>query len=717
MKTLGFKILFCLGLAMFNLCSCAEKRSVDSEDWLSSIRKDRPRLFFNTDTWPAIKSHALNEEADLFAKIKSGIDELVGKEIEPGDHGRRAAEAAFVFLVTEEDKYLELARDLLSTSVNYYHQRYKEGKSVSWYSFSRINAWAAYDWIFSHLPEEERKTLGRSFMKAIENVQPTKAREAFPLENWSGPISGFYSTPGILWYAGLATYKEGIDNELAEKWLRRGYELYLELLEYRSGAAGDDGGTASAALNYALAAYPWAEFNFFHTFNSATGGNIAEEWPYLAYLPGYLFWNWLPGARYFGTGDSYHTTNRIPLGSMEMHLSQIIHFYGDRMPLEASFAKWIRQKIGRNDRTSFRFARFLVHINHPELEPAGPPENSPLSRHFDNMGQIFFRSGSGLDDTYACFTAGGTTEMHKHYDHNNFVIFKKGFLALDTGTRPEPGQHLSHYYCRTVAHNCILIHMPGEQMPRYWGNPAPEEKILPYPNDGGQQKRGIGSKVVAFETTPHFSYVAGDATETYHPDKCKLALRQFVFLPPDFFVVFDRVVSTEAEYKKNWLLHTATEPRLKGDTFYADQDQGRLFCRTLLPENAEITTIGGPGRQFWSDGRNWPFPDGYRTPDTTQLLGQWRVEVSPPEPAQQDYFLHLIQVGDQSLNAMADAELVTVKDSLGVRFSSGSKEWRVVFGQKGPASGHVSIKEDGKKVMDKALTAEVQPQKALFGLQ
>ena len=223
--------------------------------------------------------------------------------------------------------------------------------------------------------------------------------------------------------------------------------------------------------------------------------------------------------------------------------------------------------------------------------------------------------------------------------------------------------------------------------------------------------------MVAFETTPQFSYVAGDATETYHPDKCKLALRQFVFLPPDFFVVFDRVVSTEAEYKKSWLLHTATEPRLKGDTFYADQDQGRLFCRTLLPENAEITTIGGPGRQFWSDGRNWPFPDGYRTPDTTQLLGQWRVEVSPPEPAQQDYFLHLIQVGDQSLNAMADAELVTVKDSFGVRFSSESKEWRVVFGQKGPASGHVSIIEHGKKVMDKALTAEVQPQKALFGLQ
>jgi len=716
MKGLRLEVLFCVGLALFSYCSMAEKRSIDSEDWLSGIRTDHPRLFFNSDTWPAVKSYTLNEEAALFAEIKSGIDELMGKEIKPGDHGRQAAEAAFVFLVTGEDQYLRLARDLLTVSVDYYNQCYREGKSVSWYSFSRINAWAAYDWIYNHLPEGERKALGRSFLKAIENVQPTRQRESFALENWSGPISGFYSTPGIIWYAGLATYREGIDNELAEKWLRKGYELYLELLEYRSAAAGDDGGTASAALNYALAAYPWAEFNFFHTYNSATGDNIAERWPYLAYLPGYLFWNWLPGARYFGTGDSYHSSNRIPLGSMHMHLSQIIHFYGDRMPQEAAFAKWIRQKIKRNDRTSFRFARFLVHKNHPELEPALPPDDLPLSRHFDNMGQIFFRSGYGPLDTYACFTSGGTTEMHKHYDHNNFVIFKGGFLALDTGTRPEPGQHLSHYYCRTVAHNCILIHMPGEQMPRYWGNPAPEEEVLPYPNDGGQRQRGTGSKVVAFETTPHYGYAAGDATETYHQDKCGLALRQLVFLPPDFFVVFDRVVSKKPEFKKTWLLHTATEPRLKGDTFYADQDNGRLFCRTLLPEKPEIATIGGSGRQFWSGGRNWPMPAGYRTPDTTQLLGQWRVEVSPSEPVRQDCFLHLIQLGDQSLSAMVDAELVTVKDSLGVRFTSGSRQWRVVFNQEGPASGYISLRENGKKVVEKALAEVVQRQKGLFGL-
>ena len=192
MKSLRLEILFCLGLALFTFCSGAERGSTDSEDWMSGIRPDHPRLFFNSDTWPAVKSYALNEEADLFAQMRKGIDELATGQIEPGDHGRQAAEAAFVFLVTEQDKYLELARDLLTASVDYYHQRYREGKSVSWYSFSRINAWAAYDWIFNHLPEGERKALGRSLLKAIENVQPTRERESFALENWSGPISGNY---------------------------------------------------------------------------------------------------------------------------------------------------------------------------------------------------------------------------------------------------------------------------------------------------------------------------------------------------------------------------------------------------------------------------------------------------------------------------------------------------------------------------------------------
>ncbi len=697
-----------------SLAGLPSKAPAAEPDWAALIRKDHPRLFFNRDTFPAVKARALGAEKELFASMRQRVDELAAGSLEPGDYGVRAAEAAFVFLVTGEESYGDFAARLLENSIDWYHARYAQKKSVSWYSFSRINAWAAYDWLFDHLGQARRKRLGASFLKAVLQVQPTRDRESFPWENWLPPISGFYSTPSLLWYAGVATFGDGIDDPLAARLTARGYQLFLELLRYRARAAADDGGSASGALNYALAAYPWAEFNFFHTFRSATGRNIADDWPYVAYLPGWVFWNWLPGGREFGYGDAYHTSNRIGLRGLSIHLAQIVHFYAESKPECAAFARWLMQRTPRERRSSFPCTRFLL-THSPKLPPlTDPARKMPLARHFENMGQIFFRSGSGPDDTYALFTAGGVLEMHKHFDHNNFVIYKKGFLALDTGTRPEPGIHLTHYYCRTVAHNCILIHMPGEQMPRYWGRRAPGEPDLPVPNDGGQRRR-IGSKVAAFETTPEYAYVAGDATPVYHPQKCRLALRQFVFLPPNHFVVFDRVVSTKAEYKKTWLLHTAAEPLIEGRTFTAAHEQGRLFCRTLLPQRARITKIGGPGKQFWSGGRNWPLPPGYRTPDTHPLLGQWRVEISPEEPRTEDLFLHLIEAGDAALPSMAEAELLQGGDHAGVRFRYGEKTWEVLFGIAGEPSGRIKLTVGGEVRVDQELTRQVQPQSGLYG--
>jgi heparin/heparan-sulfate lyase len=351
----------------------------------------------------------------------------------------------------------------------------------------------------------------------------------------------------------------------------------------------------------------------------------------------------------------------------------------------------------------------------PDVKPALNPEaRMPHARRFENMGQTFFRSGSGPDDTYALFTAGGVLPMHKHFDHNNFVIYRKGFLALETGTRPEPGQHLSHYYARTVAHNCVLIHMPGEQMPRYWHYLAPGEEAVPPPNDGGQRQI-MGSQVVAFESAPEFAYIAGDATATYHKDKCRLALRQFVFLPPNHFVVFDRVSSTDPAYRKTWLLHTAEQPAIGRGEFSAVQEKGKLFCRTLLPRGASLTGIGGPGKQFWSDGRNWPLPQGYRTPDTHPLLGQWRVEVSPAAAQAEDVFLHVIEVADAAAPRMVATKLVRKGARTGVRFRYGASEWEVLFDTAGAPGGGIRLRRDGRTRLDRDLTREVQPQSGMYG--
>ena len=717
-------IFFIILLILTGSCFSEVPQSAVPDELKSILRKDHPRIFFNTETFPAVRARALNEDSKLYDDMKARVDKLDTQKLESRDYGIPAAEAAFVYLVTGDERYFNLSRTLLRTSIAYYHECYNKQKPVNWYAYTRISAWAAYDWIFNRLTDRERKDMGRSFLDEVELVQPTDRRHYFyPQENWSGPTTGFYGNRSLLWYAGLATYGEEVDDIRAESFLAEGYRLNMEMLAHRRKGAGDDGGSATASMNYAIAAYPWAEFNFFHTFLSATGKNIALDWPHVSYLPGYLYWNMLPEQREFGAGDAYHTTNELSLDNMKSHLLQIIHFYGTSNPECAAFAKWMIGQVPEGNFGALPFTPFLLNQRHEELEPVGPAKVMPCARHFENMGQVFMRSGAGPDDTCALFMAGGVLEQHKHFDNNQFVIFKKGFLALDTGSRPS-GLHTQNYYPRTVAHNCILIHMPGEVMPVYvdkgagggqrWGAPAPEEEELPVPNDGGQNEL-MGSKIVAFETCDDYSYAAGDATPCYTAEKCVCALRQFVFLNPDFFVVFDRVVSTKPEYKKTWLLHTATEPDIRGQLFTASQGQGRLFSKTLLPEKAEIVKIGGPGKQFWVNGHNYAMPAGHAVPDTTQLLGQWRVEVSPSEQGTQTFFLHLIQVGDITLRDMVDSELVKKGNRVGVSFSSGSRHWEILFGTSGNASGHVSISRDGRSIIDRDLTQSVAPQKGLFG--
>ena len=99
-------------LVLAPLCAAA--------DWTALVRADHPRLFFNRDSWPAVKARALGEEAETFRTMRARVDGLAGPKIETADHGAAAAEAAFVFLVTREPKHLALGRDHLDASIRVY---------------------------------------------------------------------------------------------------------------------------------------------------------------------------------------------------------------------------------------------------------------------------------------------------------------------------------------------------------------------------------------------------------------------------------------------------------------------------------------------------------------------------------------------------------------------------------------------------------------------
>ncbi|MBI3947872.1 MAG: hypothetical protein HY321_18270, partial [Armatimonadetes bacterium] len=305
---------------------------------------------------------------------------------------------------------------------------------------------------------------------------------------------------------------------------------------------------------------------------------------------------------------------------------------------------------------------------------------------------------------------------------NHFTIYKKGYLALDSGARgfsvsrkmghaldPEHVgiDHEVNYYYDTVAHNGVLIYMEGEKLPGFWG----QESDC---NTGGMN-RNFGAQVKAFETNDRYTYIASDATGCYNEAKAREVVRQFLFVYPDYFVVFDRVASQTPDQKKTWLLHTQYEPEVQGDIFSAEQGGGRIFVRTLLPQAARFEKVGGPGKEFWAGGRNWPVREDWQhlTPDQ-HLFGCWRMEVSSTQARRRDLFLHLIQVGDrQELREMVPSRRVDEGQEVGAEFQAGNALVRVLFNRDGDVGGHIRITEGGGVVADRALTQEVTPQTGL----
>jgi heparin/heparan-sulfate lyase len=305
-------------------------------------------------------------------------------------------------------------------------------------------------------------------------------------------------------------------------------------------------------------------------------------------------------------------------------------------------------------------------------------------------------------------------------DNNAFTIHKRSLLAIDSGVNAYDedvnSDYRTNYYSRTIAHNSITLYDPKET---FRGGAFAAEQSGGA-NDGGQVRlRGpdrIGEirqndrwevgKIVAYQHGPLFTYAVGDATKSYSTAKLRLFRRHFLFLPPDLFVVFDQVEATDPSFRKAWLLHCVDEPSVNGDIvtvtngpFGSAQGRpGRLTCRTVLPEHPEITKVGGPGKECWVDGRNWPAVEREWSRDA----GFWRVEVSPAQPAAEDLFLHVLETDGDEIASPEVVSLTRESGRIGVLIRAQGREYQVTFSTSAP-SAHLRIAEHGGTVLEEDL--------------
>ncbi|MCK9265806.1 heparinase II/III family protein [bacterium] len=669
---------------------------ISAIEQLPVLNLNRTRLFFNSETWSLVKKRALSEEKEYFAKIKKEVEEIQTWQIEKNDYGILLMKAAFVYKVTGNSALLEKITLMLRSTINYYLSR-----QLDWTrSYSRVGTISALDWVWEDLSPAERREFASGMLDYTYSVYlEDKIQNRLGRHNW-------YYIQDMLWYAGIVLLDDSLDDVEYARVLsvlgaghRHEQVMFGRMLEL----AGDDGGW-QPKLDYAFGHQPTVYWAFMHCWRSATGKEIEPNWVHIV-NPDYILRNFLEvegrAIRHFGYARSWGTKTTGP-DLLYDHIRQFLHFFGSSEPGYSAIANLLSKRI--EELGPSEGAHPINPFLYTEIDKApmpGIPKGMPIARHYSKIGLVLMSSGFSPKDTYALFAAGEGLTSSEHFDATHFSIYKQGDLALDSGSG-NIGQHTEKYAKQTVAHNAVLIHIPGET------------------NYGGQNRTTSFAKVLAFETTPYFSYIATDATKTYHPDKCEQMVRQFIYLNPNLFLVFDRVVSVKPEYKKSWLLHTSNEPEIIQNELKVDQGDGRIFCRTLYPINAIIEKIGGPGKEFWTGDKNWPIGNQYfkrermnSMHDVTDTIGRWRVEITPVANKNETSFLHLVQVSEKNIEKMVDSKVSEKDGKIRVSFSLENLYYSITVNNIGEIGGHIRITEDKTIKVDQLFTNEVMEQEGL----
>lgn len=285
----------------------------------------------------------------------------------------------------------------------------------------------------------------------------------------------------------------------------------------------------------------------------------------------------------------------------------------------------------------------------------------------------------------------GFMNMHEVFvgDHQNiytgdFQIYYKGLLAMNTGTYNASTQHNEGYKRRAIAGNTMLCYDPSETF-------VPTRSNVSVPNDGGQRTPYLkadgtskGSAVAQFsefetnengiaqnrdlivsenvkkyigpnKKTPLYSYVSGDLSNAYS-DKVTYYKRSMVFADlandtyPAAFVVYDKMISSNASFKKTWLMHSQEEPTVAENLITITRTQngfdGKLVDNVLLPQSNSIEVVGGYNNEMFTVG-------GLEMPPKANAVegGNYRIELSPKDENLEDEFLNVMYVTDASGNA------------------------------------------------------------------
>jgi len=541
----------------------------------------------------------------------------------------------------------------------------------------------AYDWVYDSpaFSDRDKKKIGQDMATLAEKMIRYLRGDHHIFSRAMGQIASV----GMV---GLALYGDHPDAEKFIDYADSELKKVFEACEYLDGTWAEGVGYLNEAripclLEY-LEAYKSAtepSFNYFEYI-----AETQNDW--LRKVLYFHIYNLRPDNTWsrFGDISSYKA---YPKDNFAQNLDILVTEYQDTYG--ADFLYRLERAISPDPLyyKGYLFKKLL--FSEPSIPLRPGVEDLPKEAIFgkDSLGYVVIRSGWGADDVFFRFNCGDYFTGHQHADQGSFVIFKGAPLAIDSGYYSEWGtQHHENYYRRTIAHNTMLVFDPkekfqspfdygklndgGQRTVWYYGRSAQQSSFtlkqhLSKNNRGAHFETG---NINAYEAGENYVYIDADVSAAYNNDnfsskgnkpKIKSFKRQIVCLKPSYyFVIYDSVVAADKTFPVVWLLHSLAKPEsLSGkldaagfyyetylsDMFKIDNAEGRLFVKTVYPEDPRLTFIGGEGYEFFVNGENQsggvPFSlEKYAEP------GNWRVEIEPSKRMVNNYFLNVLYPTD-----------------------------------------------------------------------
>ena len=704
-------------------------------------RGERPRLLLCRDDFDRLRRRADDPRlATQWAALRRQANRVWQAE-------RDVCKQALCWRLTRDQRYLEFIRS-----------------SPEFRRPNFIPGWAAtMDLIWDDLTQAERRELSDAVAAAIARDGALYWRPTLPLmvvfyEGGSGPHDAEFA----------ARLKQDFQHTLVD-WTDR-------LNRWAAGRGGSDMGHGYNGEH----AY-WEPFLAAIAWTHATGLDYVARADFARYQSAFFWYHFVPERQPLTvekigvtrTADDPSAVTPAHCGANHL---LFLTFTREHDGLGPAWMDAFAAQEPQWDRDREALGRFLWWD--PD-QPALDPSTLPTTRLFPTSGHVVMRSDWSEQATFATFRCGRWGTIDGGWGRNNadnlsFTIRHGGPLAIDSG--PVHGQNtqvlhflgggvdagisaIGSYGRQTIAHNSLTIgdgeyeHLDwqgkptgdvvrrgGQSVPRardwlgQWGYEGPADDFTP-------------GRIIAYRTHPRYDYAVGDARCSYPPQwGVRQALRSFVYLKPDVFVIYDRLELADPERTPCWLLHSLREPRasgaetpltsaeigpqwlydgqrrlphpepggqvaMVGDSFTVESGSpgqaggGWLRVRTLLPAAAdcERRKIGGRGHDFEVAGVQYGLRDeGYALADdpyavrsTIGLLG-WRVELRPRRAGRVVEFLHVLQAGSAGADDGALAGLTSnLTDQLcQLALTHAGRRFRLSLNRTGSPGGTMAVDDE-----------------------